>query len=697
MDRHRGDRDRDWDRDHDRFGDDPDSQRHRRPSRFSDASPNNNFSQSPGNFRSGFSPGGAGPAGGHRSFDSPPGGGFRPVGPEGAGFRQASEGGFDGNFQPPLSGQKRGFHFSARAAASPENHERRNFVKLFVGSVPKTATEEDIRPLFEEHGTVIEVTLIKDKRTGQQQAIGPVMLTRCCFVKYATSDEANRAIQFLHNQCTLPGGIGPIQVRYADGERERLGNVEYKLFVGSLNKHATEKEVEEMFVPYGLVEDVYLMRDDRRQSRGCGFVKFSQRDSAMAAINALNGIYTMRGCDQPLIVRFADPKRPRAGESRGGPPNGSPGFTPIPVLGTRLPQGPTGGWQPTSPQNMGAFQSSGSHGMLGGTHVSQSAFSDSSVPGYAVPSSSVSPQFTPVAPGNYTQTQTNQTSGRQATQLHYSHARGHMPYSHGPPSQQLPGFSGQLPASRPNQAAIRANLQPNAGTAGVNAPQIPTSMSENQSPSQLAQMLAQQRQSLQASLQSSQQAFSQLQQQLQMRQPPNQNQQMQQNFQTAKQQPAQWGGVVPQAAETASGISQSNNIQPTRPTGPTAPSAGPPKYNWTEHVSPDGFKYYYNSVSGESRWTKPEELAMPDQQQQKLTAQHPQSQPSLNALPSKHVSQPQQPQSQTQFQHSDRLQQSSMPSLYQAPRSTGNQSVQGHHAAAAAAQEWMWKNKSGES
>lgn len=27
---------------------------------------------------------------------------------------------------------------------------------------------------------------------------------------------------------------------------------------------------------------------------GCGFVKFSHRDMAMAAINALNGIYTMR-------------------------------------------------------------------------------------------------------------------------------------------------------------------------------------------------------------------------------------------------------------------------------------------------------------------------------------------------------------------------------------------------------------------
>lgn len=100
-------------------------------------------------------------------------GGFRPMG--GAG------GGFVPNYQvpPPLSlppqnisGRKRGFHGS-----SPDRFDGGGgrsgfaFAKLFVGSVPRTATEMDIRPLFEEHGNVIEVALIKDKRTGQQQGM----------------------------------------------------------------------------------------------------------------------------------------------------------------------------------------------------------------------------------------------------------------------------------------------------------------------------------------------------------------------------------------------------------------------------------------------------------------------------------------------------------------------------------------------
>ncbi|XP_059625561.1 flowering time control protein FCA-like isoform X2 [Cornus florida] len=234
--------------------------------------------------------------------------------------------GGDGDFgsrQFSLSGRKR--HFS------PDYVDGVSYVKLFVGAVPRTTREENIRSLFGEYGNIFEVVLLKDKRTGQQQ--------ECCFVKYTTVEEADRAIGALHNQYTFPGGVVPIRVRYAEGERERLGNCPmlkkwasgthvFKLYVGSLNKQATKREIEEIFSAYGLVEEVYFVRDEQKQNRGCGFVQFSHRDMAVAAINALNGTYVMRGCDQPLIVRFADPKKPRTGELRGNSRVGGPGFGP---------------------------------------------------------------------------------------------------------------------------------------------------------------------------------------------------------------------------------------------------------------------------------------------------------------------------------------------------------------------------------
>ncbi|OMO58472.1 hypothetical protein COLO4_34585 [Corchorus olitorius] len=637
------------------------------------------------------------------------GGGFRPVG-----------GGFERNYpSPPVhppqqvhSGQKRAFPFSGRGGNSP-NRDRLgssggNFAKLFVGSVPRTATEDDIRPLFEEHGHVIEVALIKDKKTGQPQG--------CCFIKYATLEEADRAIRALHNQHTLPGGVGPIQVRYADGERERLGAVEYKLFVGSLNKQATERDVQEIFSQFGRVEDVYLMRDELKQSRGCGFVKYCDREMALAAIDALNGIYTMRGCDQPLTVRFADPKRPRSGvaDSRGGAPAfGGPGFgpriqAPIPrpapnfgdTMGDKVPPNP---WHPMSPQNTGpsnpSIRSMGSHllprsGDLAmplnpgfNQHSSQVPTVGQQISPLQKPLQSpqgLPPPFQlhPLAPVSYSQTQ-----AAHSGQLQVPLSNPLTPFSQALPPQHSVGLRGQLPASRPpvqqntsSAAALQnpsgvnlpPNLLPNSVPTTANQQHLPAPMQPvQQSPSQLAQMLSQQTQTLQASFQSSQQAFSQLQQQLQQMQPSNQSMTLHQNSQASRQQTV---GNPPTTTGTDVASSTSG------PTAPViAPTVAPVECHWTEHTSPDGFKYYHNIVTQESKWEKPEELTLFEQQkrqQQKPPMQLPQTQ----SYPPQ-ASQAQQVQLQTQLQAQIRhpppqLQQPFFPSSYPASGIRNQQNTQ---------------------
>ncbi|TKW32182.1 hypothetical protein SEVIR_2G153400v4 [Setaria viridis] len=564
-----------------------------------------------------------------------------------------------------------------------DHDSRSNYVKLFVGSVPRTATEEDVRPLFEEHGDVLEVALIKDRKTGEQQG--------CCFVKYATSEEADRAIRGLHNQYTLPGAMGPVQVRYADGERERHGAIEHKLFVASLNKQATPKEIEEIFAPYGHVEDVYIMRDGMRQSRGCGFVKFSSKEPAVAAMNALSGTYIMRGCEQPLVIRFADPKRPRPGESRGGPAFGGPGFSPRsdaalvirPTANLDEPRGrhmPSDSWRPSSPRSMASnqYNNFGSDNplALGGavTSADTAGFRPPMFPGNgslstqtAVPTSSHvgmnppmvqghhlgsqqippmqkppgPPQNFPVQLQNAQQGQPLQGSIQQIGQLQVPQSTGPVSYGQNMPSMQLPG---QPPASQPL-------MQQNASLGALQAPssvqsnpmqgqqQLPTSVapqmlqqSMQQMPSQAPQLLLQQQAALQSSYQSSQQAIYQLQQQLQL---------MQQQTNLNQQPPAQ----VPKQQVGSPAVSST--------------------CNWTEHTSPEGFKYYYNSVTRESKWEKPEEFVLYEQQQQqqqqqkllllqqhqqKIAAQQLQSPPQGQSLPSMQpIQQLSQAQGQTQM------------------------------------------------
>ncbi|KAL3617202.1 hypothetical protein CASFOL_038949 [Castilleja foliolosa] len=618
------------------------------------------------------------------------GGGFRPMGngsSDGGGFRPIGDGDGDSfgldkyhEHLPPLTGQKRGYPFSGRER-SPGREGGASFAKLFVGSVPRTATEDDIRPLFDNHGRVLEVALIKDKRTGHQQG--------CCFIKYATSEEADRAIRELHNQHTLPGGVGPIQVRYADGERERLGATEYKLFVGSLNKQATEKEVEEIFSPYGKVDDVYLMRDELKQSRGCGFVKYSQREMAQEAINALNGT-CMRGCDLPLTVRFADPKRPRPGDTRGGLSFGGPASGPrfpAPMIRPTADHGDplrgpnsSNSWPPASTQNQ-----------VGPTSHAGNQFparpGDMAVSSTPVPLQSPQPLKTSFPnpqnfQGPYMQPEKIQTHSVDQT------------------AQQLPGRNGQFSAPPPSQVKHNAS----SGPGQINQ-QPPPAQQQLQSQSHLAQMLSQQKQNLQATFQSSQQALNQLQQQVQQLQPSNQNLPAPQSVQAATQQ-SPWAQTV----ANTSVAHPTGNLASTTPGSASVPTRTPAlatvNCNWTEHMSPDGYKYYYNNSTGESKWEKPEELTKYEQQQQqKPSNQYPQVQasPQMQVQLRGQYPQPQlqnqprpsQQATQTPYQVSgfSAPQGSKELGYAQIPAQTGPMTnPTRNQQGAQAPQEWMWKN-----
>lgn len=64
--------------------------------------------------------------------------------------------------------------------------------KLFVGNLSYQATEEDLRELFQQAGTVQSVRIITDQFTGRPRGFG--------FVEMATQEEANRAVQMLNGQ-----------------------------------------------------------------------------------------------------------------------------------------------------------------------------------------------------------------------------------------------------------------------------------------------------------------------------------------------------------------------------------------------------------------------------------------------------------------------------------------------------------------
>ena len=62
--------------------------------------------------------------------------------------------------------------------------------KIYVGNLPFTATDDEVRDLFSEFGNVESVNLITDRETGRPRGFGFVEM----------SDGADEAIQALHQK-----------------------------------------------------------------------------------------------------------------------------------------------------------------------------------------------------------------------------------------------------------------------------------------------------------------------------------------------------------------------------------------------------------------------------------------------------------------------------------------------------------------
>ncbi len=82
-------------------------------------------------------------------------------------------------------------------------------MNIFVGNLPFSATETDLRGLFEAHGTVTSARVITDRETGRSRGFG--------FVEMEDSD-ATSAIEALNGK-DLKGR--PMKVNQAEERKER--------------------------------------------------------------------------------------------------------------------------------------------------------------------------------------------------------------------------------------------------------------------------------------------------------------------------------------------------------------------------------------------------------------------------------------------------------------------------------------------
>lgn len=235
--------------------------------------------------------------------------------------------------------------------------------KLFIGQLPRGADESSIREITETFGEVVDISIVKDKATGQSKG--------CAFVKFSAMSFAENCRNTLHGKTPFDEG-NPLQVRFANGEAERLGIPEHilnsqnskdcKLFVGGLprNHEFDEDALRTLFSSFGELTYHKMFFDEHNNFKGAAFVSFASKEQAFSAIDALHQKHVIAPMERPIQVKFADPaagKRDQNGGGRGAAPNnyGNQSFSGRPQANTGYAQQGPPPPPPTQNRTIGAW------------------------------------------------------------------------------------------------------------------------------------------------------------------------------------------------------------------------------------------------------------------------------------------------------------------------------------------------------
>ena len=223
---------------------------------------------------------------------------------------------------PPLHPSSPGGDLSVAGS-----YESEASFKLFVGCLPYEATEEDLRPLFEKFGDIVELTIQRD-RSGFSKG--------CAWLRYSSKESCDEAISQLHGQFFIGSVRSPIQVKFAASEARPAHAVSSgRLLLTGIPLNLSESEVVACLSVYGEIAEFGNSPSPRSLGGGPGsaVIRFARPENAESLISAIRSGPLLLGglpCFTLRALPFA--VAPPSSASRTPPSFSSPtGDSPEPV------------------------------------------------------------------------------------------------------------------------------------------------------------------------------------------------------------------------------------------------------------------------------------------------------------------------------------------------------------------------------
>lgn len=186
------------------------------------------------------------------------------------------------------------------------------FTNLYIKNLDLEVTQEEFEELFNKYGDVTSAIIQVDEE-GRSKGFG--------FVNYATHDEAQRAVDNLHD-IEVKGKKLFVSRAQKKAEREEELRRSYEqakmeklskyagvnLYVKNLEDDVDDEKLRAEFEPFGTITSCKVMHDEKGSSKGFGFVCFSSPEEASKAVAEMNN--KMIG-SKPLYVSLAQRREVR--------------------------------------------------------------------------------------------------------------------------------------------------------------------------------------------------------------------------------------------------------------------------------------------------------------------------------------------------------------------------------------------------
>eukprot|EP00262_Sarcandra_glabra_P021881 TRINITY_DN9428_c4_g1_i1.p1 TRINITY_DN9428_c4_g1~~TRINITY_DN9428_c4_g1_i1.p1 ORF type:complete len:651 (-),score=142.15 TRINITY_DN9428_c4_g1_i1:244-2196(-) len=177
----------------------------------------------------------------------------------------------------PINGKPIRIMFSHRDPSIRKS----GFANVFIKNLDTTIDNKALYDTFAAFGTVLSCKVATDN-TGQSRGYG--------FVQFEQDEAAQSAIKRLNGMLINDKQVY-VGLFVRRQERDRaIGSPKFtNVYVKNLSETTTDDDLRKVFGNYGAITSAVVMRDGNGNSRGFGFVNFSNADEAAAAVENLNG------------------------------------------------------------------------------------------------------------------------------------------------------------------------------------------------------------------------------------------------------------------------------------------------------------------------------------------------------------------------------------------------------------------------